>query len=171
MQWSKAWSSANRRPVLVIDTAHADNFKGWPHVEGFEATSRAIWQQGRSVAWWPGFGKASVRRARFDAVMQGVLRCGGVNLLIDESSAYLSATRGTGGPLELICKIARHLAVTVSMTTQYAGRDLSPEVLALEPDVFLFRSKALRALRRIEEEWGVPMELVKTMPARHFVRV
>jgi hypothetical protein len=146
----------------------ADNFAAWPHVD-LESIPTALWRERRDVAWFPGWHEGRAR-ARFAKLVDALLAAGRCQVIVEESSNFLTATTAANGRLVSLCRAARHRQVAVAMTTQYAAADLPNSIKSLEPDVFVFRSSSSLALAAIERDFGFSPQKVAGLPLRSFLR-
>lgn len=159
IQWGRAIAAKRRLPLLVVDAAAALNFCRWPRIDSAAQLARA-WRQ-RESAWTP------KDREEVDGLCAAVIRCKRIVLVFDESAYWLDSSRGRGGSLERLYRTARHPDAYVALTTQYAGADISPQVLACRPRVFIFRTP--QPLGRVGTQYGISTEEAAALPDRRFI--
>lgn len=161
IQWCRERARARRFPLLVVDSAAALNFREWRRVP-YAAALAQVWKQGGEWAWTP------ADRTEVDGLCAAIVRVRKLVLLVDESAYWLDSSRGRGGSLERLYRTARHPDAYVALTTQYAGADVSPQILACRPEVFVFRTP--QPLGRIETQYGIDPEAAKALKPHHFIR-
>lgn len=152
--WSQAWQRREPRPLLIIDSARAVNFRDVPHVALHEL-ARAVWTERRPVVAFHPRGEEEAA-----AALEAAHDAQGVHLLIDESAFWIDSTRGRGGVVERIARSARHYGMTLALTTQYAAADVSPQIRVVRPEVYVFRAVEPLALDAIEKRYALPREQV-----------
>ncbi len=141
---------------MVIDSAGAVNLQGIPHV-GLRELPDAVWRDGRSVAFHPESDSDA------QAALEALHAARGVHVLVDESAFWVDSARGRGGVLERVARSARHYGMTLAMTSQYIGSDVSQQVMACAPEMAVFRSRSPRALRVLEDRYGLDQAQVAAL--------
>jgi hypothetical protein len=151
-------------PAIILDPIGARNFDplGLGITEDPGAAIRAVWDEGRNVRFMP-----SVKE-HYDAVFAAARRRGRAIILVDELANVISPWSITPG-ISLVFRAHRHLQVTVLCTTQYVG-DFPPVLLSVATRAYVFRTAGDRALSRLEQEYGLPPDRVRSLPVPgHFI--
>jgi hypothetical protein len=160
VQWARRIARSRRFPLLVVDTVAALNFRGWRRVAS--AADLAMAWKGGEWAWTPR------DRGEVDGACDAIIRIGRIVVVVDESAAWLDSSRGRGGTLERLFRTARHPDVYVALTTQYAGADVSPQVLACRPTVYVFATP--QPLGRITSQYGISEDAARGLRPRTCIR-
>lgn len=162
-------SASTGWPCLIIDSAGVGNFDHLEHVkvdgrladEAITETVRKLWVEGKH---------ATITPADADMVDRLVRAAGAgrrVHILIDEARNWCS-NRYISPALSRLMRSWRHSQVTIHLTTQYFG-DINSEGLSCGPHLWVFRSTAPMVLERLEREFGMDPEKVRTLPQYEYL--
>jgi hypothetical protein len=153
------------QPLLIVDSQGAKNFRDIPHEQTLDRVIERTWgdeEEAPLVVWTPT--DEDRDEGDFEKLMGAVREAGHCILLIDEVSFWASSPR-----LRTLFRVWAHAEVTLLVTAQNVGMDLSQSLLACNPRLFLFRITGPRSL-----EWGLkwlgldPVE-VRAFPPYHYI--
>lgn len=160
-----AESRRNGCPVLVLNSEGVAQFEGFPTTRSRRAAIRAVWGSRASCALIPA-GAADVR-----AVIAAAHNPGRINLLIDETSAWLSARSGASAELLALMRAHRHAGLNLYLTTQHLTGDVPQAAFSCAPHVYIFRCTAPAVLERIERTWGIEPGRVRKLRQFQYLHV
>jgi hypothetical protein len=146
----------------VIDSTGVDQLAGVRHARNVREAIEWVWGGGENAAYLP----TSIEEV--DQLARACLDPGEVNLLIDEAHSWLTARRGTDGPLLKLMRAHRHSRARIFLTTQHLTGDIPQEALSCAPRLFVFRCSAPAVLERLRRE-GIDEERVSNLPQFEFV--
>jgi len=151
--------------VLALNSEGVAQLEGFPTSRDRSLVIRTIWGSRVSCGLVPQ-SAADVR-----AVVAAAHNPGHVNLLIDETSAWLSARSGASAELLALMRAHRHSALNLFLTTQHLTGDVPQAAFSCAPHVYLFRCTAPAVLERIEKTWGIPPARVRNLRQFQYLHV
>lgn len=159
-----------RVPCLLIDSAGAENFQGEPHAKGLAEVAAQLNDPNKGIVYWTPENVLEV-----DALFSVLLRLAKegkatpIGIMIDEVSFWTVESRSK--ELRKLCRLWRHVKVTLLITSQHVSGDLGQVMLACNPLLFLFKTTAPASLKWIEDNHAVTAEEVRAIPERSWVEV
>jgi len=153
----------NGWPALLVDTIGEEQIRDVPHARNVREAIEWVWGAGEHAAFIP---KSA---DDVNALVRACADPGRVNLWIDEAPTWLTAKRGTDGPLLHLMRTHRHARANLFLTAQHLTGDVPQAALSCAPELFVFRCTAPAVLARLEAE-GLDPESVRALPSREFIR-
>ncbi len=146
---------ATRRPVMVLDSISAKNFREEYHEENVEELVEGAWLDGVHTWYTP------KSREEVEQICDACYHAGNIVLIIDETANWLTAKSGIDTGLLRLMRSHRHCLVNVLLTTQHLSGDIPQAAFACDPDIYLFLTTAPAALKVIERDFGQDGEHVR----------
>lgn len=159
------------RPLLVIDTEQVENFAALDRAWSVDEALKAVWREGRSVAFTPIIPDPKRPTLEVDQLARAARCPGDVVLLVDEASHWLSSSLGRGGELLNLLRTYRHAGTDVLLTTQHLSGDIPAAALSCSPILTVFRCESPPVLEKLERAWGLDPSLVATLPQFEYLRI
>lgn len=153
----------NGWPALLIDSIGEEQVAHVPHARSVREAIEWVWGAGESAAYIP----PGIEEV--NALLRPCLEVGRVNVWIDEAHTWLTARRGTDGPLLRLMRTHRHARVNLFLTAQHLTGDVPQEALSCAPEIYCFRCTSPAVLERLGRE-GIDPDVVRALPSREFVR-
>lgn len=153
-------------PALIIDSIGEDSLAGWRHARNVREAIEWVWGAGQHATFFP---QGDDDREQVDQLLRAALEPGHVNVFIDEAHTWMTARKGTSGPLLQICRRHRHSKVNLLMTSQHYTGDVPHEARSCSPEIFAFRCTDTAVLDQLRRE-GVDPSMIASLPEREFYR-
>lgn len=153
----------NGDPALVIDSAGVAQLAGIRRASTVREAIERVWGEARHARFVPNDAREVDELARACEAGKNV------NLLVDETSPWLSSRRGIGGALVRLMRRHRHARARLFLTTQHLSGDVPQDALSCAPTLYVFRCTAPAVLHRLEEE-GLDADRVRALPQFEFVQ-
>jgi DNA helicase HerA-like ATPase len=151
---ARAEAARNGFPLLIFDPTHDEKFADVPRAETVHDVVARVFARGDHCA------TTIDDELQADAIFAAVLKCGHVNLIVDEAPDYI---HGKKCPLVRILRQHRHLHSSVFLTTQHLTGDVPAAAIACGPVLYVFRTTSKPALDRLESEYGLDRERARTL--------
>ena len=151
--------------MVDSEDSMAADFPGVPVARRVGVAVSYVWGSGSHCRWIPSDPSEVERVAEYAHELRRVV------LLVDESSYYLhGGTRNSSALLRLI-RAHRHAEAFLLFTTQHFSGDVPQAAFGGAPPVYVFQTTSPAALKRLRDDWGAPVELIRTLPVGRCVRL
>lgn len=94
---------------------------------------------------------------------------GNAVVLVDEAWAWIDSHAAKDDPLLALMRTHRHRNLAFVLTTQHLSGDIPQAAFSCAPRVCVFRCTAQAALDRIERDFGIPADEVRSLPQFHYL--
>lgn len=144
-----------RRPAIILDSEQARNLAHIPRaasrLDAFKAAA-----EGKSTRYVPS-GEDDVDR--FTVAVRTYQNC----IYVIDEFGYWANAHSILPSVKQIIRGHRHRGISLHATTQYPG-DLAPLVFQCADHLYVFRCKNINALKRLEDAYRLPREVVEALP-------
>ena len=145
-----------RWPALIIDSQGVAQFNDVPHADSVVQAITWVWKEGRHAAYTP-TGVEEVNQ------LAGAIRRGKrVHVLVDEARYWMSAHSITP-EISRLMRVWQHSQITIRLTSQRL-EDIHQDAIACTTKLYAFRTVAPRTLERLERDFGLDPNKVKSLP-------